>query len=296
MNKPTPIRIPVNVVGAGSQPADADGAAMEFMQMPSGMHTYSAPSVPETDDMAGLDAALETAQRIQAAVEAHEADQHAAVFSLDALDQNNRQFIDQLLGEGEVSVQCSGEINALIQESVLAGIWRVQYTNAENQVIKDTVEVAAIPDLVSKLTFSNAAKAICLDQLDLPDSVYNAAPILTELSDKLKSFQSGDEPHVINLSLLPHTEEDIEVLSANLGIGPNVILSRGYGNCRISSTATANIWWVQYFNSQDTLILNTLEMSTVPEVACASAEDLTDSADRLAEILSIYATHPDDRD
>jgi len=87
---------------------------------------------------------------------------------------------------------------------------------------------------------------------------------------------------------LPCTDEDMEYLVATLGSGPAVILSRGYGNCRITSTGTRNIWWVQYFNSQDTLILNSLEVSQVPEVACAASEDIEDSKNRLDEILEVY--------
>jgi hydrogenase-1 operon protein HyaF len=99
---------------------------------------------------------------------------------------------------------------------------------------------------------------------------------------------TGTAPHAINLSLLPHTEEDLALLDSHLGRGPVHILSRGYGNCRISSTATRHVWWVRYYNSQDTLILNSLEVADVPDVALASPEDLEDSAQRLAEILGVY--------
>ncbi|HHA19568.1 MAG TPA: hydrogenase expression/formation protein, partial [Methylophaga sp.] len=216
------------------------------------------------------------------------ADKKAIVFELDSLDQNNKMFMDQLLGDGEVSAQCGGDINAEIQESVLAGLWRVHYLDNNKNIIRDTMEVAAIPGIISEMTFQNAQENLDVDALNIPDTVYNAPPLLVEISDKLPNYKSGDEPHVINLSLLPHTEGDIEFLSDSLGIGPTVILSRGYGNCRISSTGTKNVWWVQYFNSQDTLILNTIEISKVPEVAIASNEDLEDSAERLNEILSLY--------
>nr|MDJ0833525.1 hydrogenase expression/formation protein [Gammaproteobacteria bacterium] len=149
-------------------------------------------------------------------------------------------------------------------------------------------EVADVPGLVSEMTFADAVDNIDISQLDIPQDVYNAAPLLTEIHDRLAQRPTGSEPHIINLSLLPHTEQDLAYLSDQLGIGPIIILSRGYGNCRISSTLTRNVWWVQYFNSQETLILNTLEISPVPEVACASQEDIQDSAQRLQEILSIY--------
>ncbi len=282
------IDIPVVTVGPGSQPPDEDGAALAFMQLPDDMATFSAPVIPEPEEITGLDKALELTGELLNLLKNHQPEDKAGVIDLTGLDEKNRQFFDQLLGEGEVSVQCGGDINALIQESVLAGVWRVQYTDGQSQVIRDTVEVAIVPGIVSDLTFQNAQQNLAAKNLNIPENVYNAPPLLVEISDKLPAYQPGDEPHVINLSLLPHTEEDILFLVEHLGIGPIVILSRGYGNCRISSTATRNVWWVQYYNSQDTLILNTLEISKVPEVACASVEDIEDSAKRLQEILSIY--------
>lgn len=276
------------LVGPGSQPADSDGAEMSFMDMPSGMATFEAPMIPEADETKGLEPALKLTEEMFDAIKTYKVGNKAKVIELDHLDENNSSFYNQLLGDGEVSVQCKGELNARIQESVLAGVWRVQYLDESNNIIHDTMEVADIPGIISEQTFKHAAKNLDVTKLNIPDDVYNAAPLLAEISDKLPEFEQNHEVHVINLSLLPHTEEDIKYLSAILGIGPNVILSRGYGNCRISSTGTKNVWWVQYYNSQDTLILNTLEISKVPDVACASQEDLDDSAERLEQILNIY--------
>lgn len=276
------------VVGPGSQPADSDGAEMTFMDMPSGMTTFEAPMIPEAEEIEGLEPAIEMTEEMLTALKSYHAGEKSCVIELDHLDDKNRIFYNQLLGDGEVSVQCSGNINARIQESVLAGVWRVQYMNDNEIVIRDTMEIADIPGVVSELTFDSAAERLDVSNLTIPEDVYNAAPLLAEISDKLPEFETDGEVHIINLSLLPHTEEDIKYLSDSLGIGPVVILSRGYGNCRISSTTTKNVWWVQYFNSQDTLILNTLEISKVPDVACASQEDLEDSAERLDEILEIY--------
>ncbi|MGB0217246.1 MAG: hydrogenase expression/formation C-terminal domain-containing protein [Alteromonas oceani] len=41
---------------------------------------------------------------------------------------------------------------------------------------------------------------------------------------------------------------------------------------------------MQYYNSTDQLILDTLEIVAIPAVACAAPEDLADSAVRLSEI------------
>lgn len=282
------IDIPIAVVGPGSQPAEEDGVEVDYQMPDGGMTTFSAPHIPEPEEIKGLDDAIAMMVDIQAALATYRVGQPAVVLPLDSMDDKNTDLINQMIGNGEVSANFHGMVDAQIQESVLAGVWRVQYLGANEDVQRDVIEVADIPSLIKEATFNDAAEAVKLSDADVPDDVYNAPPLLSEIDEKLPEYSPGDVPHVINLSLLPHTNEDIEFLSATLGIGPTVILSRGYGNCRISSTTTKSVWWVQYFNSQDTLILNTLEISEVPDVACAAQEDIDDSAERLQEILEIY--------
>jgi hydrogenase-1 operon protein HyaF len=95
---------------------------------------------------------------------------------------------------------------------------------------------------------------------------------------------------VINLTLLPLSEGDIHFLGETLGTGPVETLSRGYGDCQITSTAYPGVWWVRYTNSMGTQILNTLEITDIPAVACAAQEDLDDSRQRFAELLEPYWT------
>ncbi len=119
------------------------------------------------------------------------------------------------------------------------------------------------------------------DPQALPEGIINAPGLLAELQEQVQRQNLG---HVINLTLLPLSPEDLECITQQLGVGKTAILSRGYGNCRITATAIRHVWWVQYFNSTDTMILNTLEVAGVPLVACASSEDLADSRERLQEI------------
>ncbi len=282
------IDIPI-VVGPGSQPPEVDGLEVDYKMPDDDMSVYTLPQVPEPDEIEGLDQAIDLLRRLQAALAEHQLSQSAVVFPLDALDSANLELVNQLLGSGEVSMTFRGEVDVQIQESVLAGVWRVQSLGTKGEVVRDVIEIAAIPSLVTAETFkNNVSDGLDIAALDIPENVYNAPPLLAEIADKMPRYRSGDEAHVINLSLLPHTDEDIDFLVSTLGVGPTVILSRGYGNCRISSTATRHVWWVQYFNSQDSLILNTLEISEVPDVACAAQEDIDDSAQRLLEILDIY--------
>jgi hydrogenase-1 operon protein HyaF len=92
--------------------------------------------------------------------------------------------------------------------------------------------------------------------------------------------------HVVNLTLLPVTPEDIGFLDHHLGTGRVLMLSRGYGNCRISNTRLPNCWRVVYYNSMDKVILNTVEVVDMPEVAMAAPEDLRDSHERLADVMN----------
>ena len=113
----------------------------------------------------------------------------------------------------------------------------------------------------------------------------NSPALLTEIADRMRQRQPGKPPHVINLTLFPLTPDDHRVLEQALPVGPVAILSRGFGSCRISSTLAQDVWRVQYFNTMNTLILNTLEVVDAPEVALAAVEDLVDSRERLAELV-----------
>ena len=283
----TDFTIPVGGLGAGSQPTEEDDAELAFMSMPSEMATYSMPDI--SAPISALAQANASLQQIQQGLDQYQAGQSNVVVDLSALDTENRELMDQVLGEGEVSIVFTAEVQVRIQESVLAGVWRVQYLNASGEVEKDTVEIGDIPRVVRDKTFAGAGIAQTIDKQDCPAGVNNAIPLLTELNDKIKVSSETSEPHTINLTLLPQSDEDLAFLAERLGKGPVTILSRGYGNCRVSSTMTKNVWWVQYFNSQDAIILNTLEVTPVPIVVCASQEDIEDSAQRLQEIREVYA-------
>jgi hydrogenase-1 operon protein HyaF len=285
------INIPVSKIGAGSQPNEEDGASLDILQLPDEMQTFR---MPEIDDP-GLLAEGSAAKKLM--FELHQALLRLAVnrsgqceaLELDSLDDVNRDLMDQLLGEGEVSMRFERDnCHARIQESVLAGVWRVKYFTPAGELSRDTIEVADVPKLCRRHVFTHAAHRADMSRDEIPQGVQNALPLLAEINDKVAEYRPGHDSHVINLTLLPQTEEDLGFLIDRLGEGPLTILSRGYGNCRITSTAVEHVWWVQYFNSQDKSILNTLEIGGVPAVATAAPEDLQDSAERLAEIMEVY--------
>lgn len=283
----TDYSIPLGGVGPGSQPQEEDGSDLSFMSMPAEMSTYSMPDVAES--ISALQQANEILKQVQHLLDNFHVGDQIDVINLGGLDKKNLELVDQVLGEGEVSIVLASPFNIHIQESVLAGVWRVQYLTDDGSVEKDTIEVADIPIAIRQSSFAVDSIQDSVGSSEIPTGVNNAIPLLSEINEKIAEVVDSSEPHVINLTLLPQSEEDQVFLEESLGKGYVTILSRGYGNCRVTSTLTQNVWWVQYFNSQDAIILNTLEITAVPIVVCASQEDIEDSAQRLQEIREVYA-------
>ena len=211
------------------------------------------------------------------ALSAHEA---GAVFDLSGLGADDLTLIEQVLGEGEVSILIDGAVPVRIQESVMAGLWRVR------SEVSDRIEIADVPAVVREAVLTGTTADLPIGAP--PADAMNVMPVLAEIRDRMATYRAGAENHVINFTLLPMNEVDMEFLQHSLGLGPVRMLSRGYGTCRITATARRHVWSVQYLNSMETVILDTMEIGDVPAAACAAREDIEDSAMRLRDILEAY--------
>jgi hydrogenase-1 operon protein HyaF len=315
--------IPPGGVGPGSQPEEADGAALEYLAMPGVMGTYRPPVLPEPEDAAGCAAGLDTLRSLRLLLAHYRVGGLPQVIDLRRLPAADRRLVLDSLREGEVSIRCraadastpgldpAADMEA--QETRLAGVWRVRGGGAGHRH-RDVLEVCAVPGFVHDHAFAAASREISLPE-PLPAGVMNAPGVLAELLEQVRErtgeaaddAADGEPPampgapgdadapaaHVLNLTLLPQSEQDLACLGEQLGRGPVSMLSRGYGNCRVTATGLRDVWWVQYFNSDDKLILNTLEVTPVPAAVLAAQEDIEDSAERLGEILAaLTETHP----
>lgn len=278
---PMDFRIPPTGFGPGSQPSPADGEELSYMAMPKDMATYM-PHTPEVEDTAAVAEAITLLRAVAGACADASASGKTRLFDLGHLDAVNRALVADTLGEGEVSVKIRGVPATAAQETRFAGVWVLSGAGT------DAIEVAAIPEAVRQRAFVPLRPGKGGTAPRTP-AVVNALPIYAELADKSAGRAPGQEPHVVNFTLLPHTEDDLLWLDAALGEGAVTILSRGYGNCRVTATALAHVWRVQFFNSMDTLILDTLEVTDMPEVVLAAPEDLSDSGDRLLKVLEAIA-------
>jgi len=278
--------IPVRVVGPGSQPTGSDGDAVTYMDMPSDMSKFVAPLMPEAEDVLLMDGVREAMQWLLSALDGYVPGREPVLADLSALDEESRDVVNQILGEGEVSIVCDGQVRARTQESVLAGVWRTLFFDSDDRVVCDLLEVADVPTVVGFAAESDAAVDASPEGVN--EELANALPILVELQSRHERYVAGGSAHSINLTLLPLSEAEVEFIDQRLGRGPIDVLSRAYGKCEVISSGTAGIWWVRYYNSMGVLILNTLEVVEVPGVVKAAPEDLADSAERLKEILEPY--------
>ena len=269
-------------IGPGSQPVDE---VLVTLDVPNDVHAFR-PPLTELDappEVAGP--ALEFLKTLLAALrETPFSAMQVVRFSLLDYPPAVRAEINELLGEGEVSVLSAGELRA--QETAFTGIWRIRGEGI------DDVEASAFPlalravALARELPSTPAAVP--------PPELMNAPALYHEIRSLSGVWRVGRPAQVINLSLLPATPDDLAWLDDQLGRISFSILSRGFGNCRITATALPYVWWVQYFNNMEKLILNSIEIVDVPAVALAAQEDYDETIVRLDEwIVSIESALDD---
>lgn len=262
-------------IGPGSQPQDDE--ILNTLDVQGDVHTFRPPLTELDAPPEVVSAALDFLRQLLAALRATPFGALRAVrYSLLQFPPAVRTEINELLGEGEVSVQTGNDLRA--QETAFTGIWRIRGAGV------DDVEASAFPAALRQLTLARAfpGEAAAVP----PPGLMNAPALYHEVRSLSAQWQAGRAAQVINLSLLPATPEDLAWLDEQLGRISFSILSRGFGNCRITATALPYVWWVQYFNGMEKLILNSIEVVDVPAVALAAAEDYADSSVRLAEWIA----------
>ncbi len=269
-------------IGPGSQPLDE---VLVTLDVPNDVHAYR-PPLSELDappEVAGP--ALAFLKTLLTALRDTPFSPLQVVrFSLLDYPPAVRAEIHELLGEGEVSVLTAGDLRA--QETAFTGIWRIRGEGI------DDVEASAFPLALRELATARVLPAT--PAAEPPADLMNAPALYHEIRSLSAIWHAGREAHIVNLSLLPATPDDLAWLDEQLGRISFSILSRGFGNCRITATALPHVWWVQYFNNMEKLILNSLEIVDIPAVALAAQEDYDETIIRLDEwIVSIESALDD---
>jgi hydrogenase-1 operon protein HyaF len=276
-----PFPIPVVALGPGSQPVDEPP---RYIAAPGAMAVFRPPSPRPAASAQALAGARALLGRLLSMLEDSSPGRATPRLSLLEAEPGVATAFNELLGYGEVSALISAPRPTRVQECAFPGIWRVRSLRDDGELATDYGEAGPVPQVIHAALARLEVPAFATPGAEA--NVMNAPAILNELRAASGAHTPGAEPYIVNLTLLPMTPEDLDYLATGLGGGPVTILSRGYGNCRVTSTALPHTWWVQFFNRSDQLILNTLEVTDVPAVAVAAAEDLADSIGRLREWLA----------
>ncbi|MGB0126432.1 MAG: hydrogenase expression/formation C-terminal domain-containing protein [Rhodocyclaceae bacterium] len=279
-----PFSAPIIAVGPGSQPAEGEELACTSMPH---LEPVAAPVPPEPSTPEEGAAAADLVHTVLERMRNYPAERNPPALDLSSVAPRLLELLNQSLGEGEVSIVVPAlsqtEAALQIQETAFTGLWRVRRFDAVAELMQDTLEVADIPADVRQ----RAALGTSMDTAigELPAGLMNAPALLGEIAHQVANFDPDAPPHVINLTLLPMQPQDLEAIDVFLGQGPVLMLSRGFGNCRIASSRLRHVWRIQYFNSMETRILDTIEITAMPAVALAADEDIAESAQRLQELV-----------
>ena len=147
------------------------------------------------------------------------------------------EIMNEMLGEGEVSIQIDGARKFRIQESVFTGLWRVCALDGDGRLARDWLEAGMLPGVAVEIAQELGSDA--LPSIDLPPGAMNSPALLAEIGSQMATRKRGAAAHVINLTLFPMTPEDHAVLEQALPVGPVAMISRGFGNCHVTSTGSA---------------------------------------------------------
>ncbi len=210
-----------------------------------------------------------------------------AIFDVAGLSPDDLSMLGEILGDGEVSIVAGTDPITQVSESTLTGVWRVRTETADGRTVGDQVEIGAVPRIVRAINLAGSPVPAPLPH-PLEPEVMNAPPVIAEAFAKALEWTPGTPNHVINFTLMPMTPQDVALITHCLGQAPMLILSSGYGACRVVSSAVRRIWAVQYMNASGAIILDTLEIGDVPGAALAAEQDFEDSAKRLAQIMAAY--------
>ncbi|RQH07065.1 hydrogenase expression/formation protein [Paraburkholderia dinghuensis] len=288
MSRPFPV--PVVTTGPGSQPEPDDWSCLP---LPSTVETWRSPDTPDPGEP-GTDEVLALLRNMAAALASDPQPTQPLVFPVAALGADAHRLLAQVMGEGEVSAQvmpsrktyCGAGALVRIQESRYPGIWRVIVDSATGERIDDRIEIGAIPAVIlDEAQHSGTTQGTVADTAG--HDLMNAPSVATEIvaAQARALARHGAGSHVVNFSLLPVTPADIAWLENMLGAGTVGIFSTGYGKCTVIATGWRYVWRVRYFDGTNKILLDTLDITGIPEVAVASAEDLADSLRHLREIV-----------
>jgi hydrogenase-1 operon protein HyaF len=113
------------------------------------------------------------------------------------------------------------------------------------------------------------------------------AAVLSELVGMLEKIAVGGGASTIDLRSLPMSPEDRILLQSALGQGEVHATLRADGVSSLQETGVSGIWWVEHRDKQGELVAELIEVTAIPAILEASAEEMAAGALTLRSRLAI---------
>jgi len=114
----------------------------------------------------------------------------------------------------------------------------------------------------------------------------NADPILYEIQSLLNDLVMSGKSASIDLRSLPLLPGDYEQLKEVLGQGEVSATIDAMGPTQVRETAIHGVWWVTHYNSDETVIAELIEVTTMPEILRTHPADARVGLDLLQSRLT----------
>jgi hydrogenase-1 operon protein HyaF len=137
---------------------------------------------------------------------------------------------------------------------------------------------------------------------DIPVEVVNTADatqapspyllaLLKEIQDMLTQLLEHNSSNSIDIRSLPMMPGDYEQLKQLLGEGEVTATIDSLGPSQIRETAIPGVWWVTHHNAEDEVLTEFIEVTELPGILKAQAEDLRDAPNIMRNLLDEYEQH-----
>lgn len=114
----------------------------------------------------------------------------------------------------------------------------------------------------------------------------NAPYVLNEIALALRELCETGESRTLFLSQFPMSEEDAVWLQQRLGKGSLTIQMNGASPTVWRESQIAGVWWGEYYESDGKkIMLRTIEITPMPQLAFTPAEDIRAGLEELRERL-----------
>lgn len=109
----------------------------------------------------------------------------------------------------------------------------------------------------------------------------NGRAVLREIETLLGALVEKGEEGSIDLSSLPLTPEDYDLLEETLGEGEVTAEVNSLGPSRIHETGIPGVWWVTHYNDDDEVMAEFIEVTYCPEILLTPEDDVKDGLEAL---------------